>query len=54
MWINNLLYASYQVNAESNLDYICNLEKTDGKLLESSYGCTVETTDIEVEWIADI
>ena len=32
------------------IDYICNPEKTDGKLLVSSYGCTVETADIEFAW----
>ena len=28
------------------IDYICNLEKTDGKLLVSAYGCAAETADI--------
>ena len=32
------------------IDYICNPEKTDGKLLVSSYGCAAETADIEFEW----
>ena len=32
------------------IDYICNPEKTDGKLLVSSYGCTAETADIEFAW----
>ena len=32
------------------IDYICNPEKTDGKLLVSSYGCAVETADIEFSW----
>ena len=32
------------------IDYICNPEKTDGKLLVSSYGCTTETADIEFAW----
>ena len=32
------------------IDYICNPEKTDGKLLVSSYGCTAETADIEFSW----
>ena len=32
------------------IDYICNPEKTDGKLLVSSFGCTAETADIEFEW----
>ena len=33
------------------IDYICNLEKTDGKMLVSSYGCTAETADIEFAWM---
>ena len=32
------------------IDYICNPDKTDGRLLVSSYGCTAETADIEFEW----
>jgi hypothetical protein len=32
------------------IDYICNPEKTGGKLLASSYGCAAETADIEFEW----
>ena len=32
------------------IDYICNPEKTDGKLLVSSFGCAAETADIEFEW----
>ena len=32
------------------IDYICNPEKTDGKLLVSSYGCVAETADIEFSW----
>ena len=32
------------------IDYICNPEKTDGKLLVSSYGCVAETADIEFAW----
>ena len=32
------------------IDYICNPDKTDGKLLVSSYGCAVETADIEFAW----
>lgn len=32
------------------IDYICNPEKTDGKLLVSSFGCTAETADIEFSW----
>ena len=34
------------------IDYICNPEKTDGKLLGSSYGCAAETADIEFAWTA--
>ena len=32
------------------IDYICNPDKTDGKLLVSAFGCTAETADIEFEW----
>ena len=32
------------------LDYICNPEKTDGKILISSYGCEPETADLEFEY----
>lgn len=32
------------------IDYICNPEKTDGKLLVSSFGCAAETADIEFAW----
>ncbi len=32
------------------IDYICNPEKTDGKLLVSAYGCAPETADIEFAW----
>ena len=32
------------------IDYICNPEKTDGKLLVSAYGCAAETADIEFAW----
>ncbi|MBQ2931755.1 MAG: relaxase/mobilization nuclease domain-containing protein [Clostridia bacterium] len=32
------------------LDYILNPDKTDEKLLVSSYGCTPETADIEFNW----
>ena len=35
---------------KATIDYICNPEKTDGKLLISSYGCTAETADIEFIW----
>lgn len=33
------------------IDYICNPDKTDGKLLVSSFGCSAETADIEFAWI---
>ena len=29
------------------IDYICNPDKTDGKLLVSSFGCSAETADID-------
>ena len=32
------------------IDYICNPDKTDGKLLVSSFGCAAETADIEFGW----
>ena len=32
------------------IDYICNPEKTDVKLLVSAYGCAAETADIEFAW----
>ena len=32
------------------IDYICNPEKTDGKLLVSAYGCAAKTADIEFSW----
>ena len=32
------------------IDYICNPDKTDGKLLVSAYGCAAETADIEFAW----
>ena len=32
------------------IDYICNPQKTDGKLLVSAYGCAAETADIEFSW----
>ena len=35
---------------KATIDYICNPEKTDGKLLVSSYGCAAETADIEFSW----
>ena len=35
---------------KSAIDYICNPDKTDGKLLVSSFGCAAETADIEFAW----
>lgn len=35
------------------LDYICNPDKTDGKLLISSFGCDPETADIEFQFTLD-
>lgn len=32
------------------IEYICDLNKTDGHLLVSSYGCSAETADIEFAW----
>lgn len=32
------------------IDYICNPEKTDGKLLVSAHGYAAETADIEFSW----
>ena len=32
------------------IDYICNNDKTDGKLLVFSFGCAAETADIEFGW----
>ena len=32
------------------IDYILNPEKTDGNLLASSFGCGLETADIEFAW----
>ncbi|MEM1486397.1 relaxase/mobilization nuclease domain-containing protein (plasmid) [Oscillospiraceae bacterium PP1C4] len=35
---------------KKSLDYICNPEKTDEKILISSFGCTPETADIEFDF----
>lgn len=35
------------------LDYITDPQKTDGKLLASSFGCGLETADIEFAWTRD-
>ena len=32
------------------IDYICNPDKTDGRLLVSAYSCAAETADIEFAW----
>ena len=32
------------------IDYICNPDKMEGKLLVSSFGCSAETADIEFAW----
>ena len=34
---------------KKRLDYIQNPDKTDGKMLVSSFGCSFETADIEFE-----
>ena len=34
------------------LDYIQNPDKTDGKMLVSSFGCSYETADIEFEYMS--
>lgn len=36
------------------IDYILNPEKTDGKLLASSFGCGMETADIEFAWTREL
>ncbi len=39
-----------KLTLKAAIDYICNPEKTDGKLLVSSFSCTAETADIEFAW----
>ena len=39
-----------KLTLKAAIDYICNPEKTDGKLLVSAYGCAAETADIEFSW----
>ena len=39
-----------QSTLKAAIDYICNPNKTDGKLLVSAYGCAAETADIEFAW----
>ena len=41
---------SYKSTLKAAIGYICNPDKTDGKLLVSSFGCAAETADIEFEW----
>jgi len=36
------------------IEYILNPEKTDGKLLASSFGCGMETADIEFAWTREL
>ena len=36
------------------IDYILNPKKTDGKLLASSFGCGIETADIEFAWTREV
>lgn len=36
------------------IDYILNPDKTDGKLLASSFGCGLETADIEFAWTREV
>lgn len=38
-----------KVTPKVAIGYSCNLDKTDRKLLVSSFGCTAETADIEFE-----
>lgn len=40
---------SYQKHLEKAIDYIVDPAKTDDKLLVSSFGCAVETADLEFE-----
>lgn len=43
---------TYPINSmlKATIDYICNPDKTDEKLLVSSFGCAAENADIEFEW----
>ena len=38
-----------KVNLKAALDYIENPDKTDDKMLVSSFGCSYETADIEFQ-----
>ena len=42
----------HSVKATLNLsiEYICDEEKTDGKMLVSSFGCEAETADMEFDF----
>ena len=44
------LYCFIKSTLKAAIDYILNPEKTDGKLLASSFGCGLETADIEFAW----
>ena len=37
-----------------SLEYILNPEKTDGKMLASSFGCGIETADMEFQFTRDM
>ncbi len=36
---------------KATIDYICNPDKTDGKLLVSSFGCTAETAMLDTSFL---
>ena len=40
-----------KVNLKAALDYIENPDKTDDKMLVSSFGCSYETADMEVQML---
>ena len=42
-----------KVNLKAALDYIENPDKTDDKMLVSSFGCSYETADIEFQMLLD-
>ena len=44
---------SIKVNLKAALDYIENPDKTDDKMLVSSFGCSYETADIEFQMLLD-
>jgi len=41
---------SIQVTLNKSIEYITNPDKTDGKLLVSSFGCSAETAAVEFDW----